>query len=86
LQLNIQNIMKRSDNLGRDKKLHFLVGALIALIGGVVISPLTGFILASIAGVVKDVGYDLILDKGCFEVLDIVYTVLGGLLIYIILI
>lgn len=72
--------------MARDKKLHFLVGALIALVSGVVLSPLTGLILACIAGVIKDVGYDLILDRGCFEVLDITYTALGGLLVYLLLI
>lgn len=72
--------------MGRDKKLHFIVGALISLVGGLLISPVIGLVLSIIAGIYKDVVNDLILKRGQFEWLDILYTALGGILIYLFLI
>jgi hypothetical protein len=37
-----------------DKKLHFIAGALIAILGGVIIDPITGIGLAIAAGIVKE--------------------------------
>ena len=72
--------------MGEDKKLHFIVGALISLVGGFLISPQVGLILSIIAGLYKDVVNDLIFKRGQFEWLDILYTALGGILVYLFLI
>lgn len=67
----------------RDKKLHFYVGIIIAIIGSLLFNREIGLFLAVLAALFKDVGHDLILGKGTFELLDILFTVLGGLIIYI---
>jgi hypothetical protein len=41
-------------NVPFDKKLHFICGFLIALIGGLVTDPITGIGLAIAAGIVKE--------------------------------
>ena len=38
----------------KDKKLHFLAGLIIALLGGVIIGPITGIGFAIAAGIVKE--------------------------------
>ena len=70
--------------IAKDKKLHFIVGLVIGLIGGYFISPKFGLMLAMIAGILKEVR-DKLSGRGTCELLDCVYTICGGLLAYIIL-
>ncbi len=59
-----------------DKKLYFLAGFLIALIGGILADPITGVGLAIVAGIAKEC-YDDYHDKK-IEVWDAVFTWVGG--------
>jgi len=68
-----------------DKVYHLVAGFVIsALIG--LINPITGLIASVIVGVGKEVIYDKLMKKGCFEVLDFVVTCIGGVIGYLILI
>lgn len=40
--------------ISKDKKLHFLAGLIIALLGVVIIDPITGIGFAIAAGIVKE--------------------------------
>ena len=60
----------------QDKILHFLAGLLIAILGGVIIDPITGIGLAIAAGIAKEC-YDDYHDKK-IEVWDAVATAIGG--------
>jgi len=62
-----------------DKKLHLGAGFIIALVTGIILTPLFGLLLAVGTGVGKEV-YDRLSGKGTPEIMDIVYTVAGGLL------
>jgi len=64
---------------GIDKIYHLVAGFLIALIFGF-INPVLGLALAIIAGLFKDVVWDKLLKKGTFEVLDIFFTGVGGVI------
>lgn len=68
-----------------DKLYHFIAGFVIAIVFGL-ISPITGLITSVIVGAGKEVIYDKIMKKGCFEVLDFVATCIGGVIGYLILI
>ena len=63
----------------KDKLYHFVAGFLIALIFGL-INPVFGLGMAVLAGVLKDVVRDKLLKKGTFEVLDIFFTGVGGII------
>ena len=41
-------------NIPSDKKLHFICGLAVAILGGVIIDPITGIGLAIAAGIVKE--------------------------------
>ena len=43
--------------IAHDKKLHFIVGAVICLVVGLAVIPVVGFIVAAIVGMVKEL-YD----------------------------
>ena len=64
---------------GIDKIYHFIAGFLIALIFGL-INPVFGLGMAVLAGLFKDVIWDKFLKKGTFEVLDIFFTGVGGVI------
>ena len=70
----LQNFMP---NVPYDKKLHFIAGFLIALIGGILTDPITGVGFAIGAGVMKEC-YDSYND-GKFDPVDMVVTWVGGL-------
>ena len=63
----------------RDKLLHLIAGFAIALLFGM-INPFLGLALAIIAGAAKEIVWDLYLGKGTYEVMDFVWTLIGGLL------
>lgn len=67
-----------------DKLYHFVAGFLISLIIGL-ISPISGLITSVIIGAGKEVVWDKLMKKGCFEVLDFVATCVGGVVGYLIL-
>jgi len=60
------------------KKLHFLCGFLIALIGGIITDPITGIGLAIAAGIAKEC-YDDWNKDGSFDIVDMIATWIGGL-------
>ena len=64
---------------GIDKIYHLVAGFIISLIFGL-INPVLGLALAIIAGLFKDVVWDKFLKKGTFEVLDIFFTGIGGII------
>lgn len=61
----------------KDKLYHLIAGFVIAISIGL-FSPILGLVIAVLAGIVKDVVWDLYLKKGTFEVLDIFATVVGA--------
>lgn len=63
----------------KDKLYHLIAGFAIALIFGL-FNPILGLVVAVLAGIVKDVVWDLFLKKGKFEVLDIFATVIGAIM------
>lgn len=63
-------------NVPFDKKLHFLAGALIAILGGVIIDPITGLGFAIAAGIGKECYDDY--DYGVFDWRDMIVTWIGG--------
>jgi hypothetical protein len=63
----------------KDKLYHFIAGFIIAFIFGL-ITPVLGLGMAVLAGLLKDVVWDKLLKKGTFEVLDIFFTGVGGLI------
>lgn len=67
----------------RDKQLHFVVGAGIALVAGLFLGPIFGFILAFGAAILKE-WYDAMTD-GTFDDVDMVVTAVGGLIVSFIL-
>jgi len=68
-----------------DKLYHLIAGFVISVFFGL-ISPITGLITAVIIGAAKEVIYDKLMKRGCFEVLDFVATVIGGVIGYLIMI
>ncbi len=62
--------------IAKDKKLHFLVGFLIAL--------LVNIYAVIVIGALKEI-YDKVSKKGTPELLDFIYTVVGGLMAYLLL-
>ena len=65
--------------LKKDKLYHFIAGFFLALIFGL-INPVLGLGMAVLAGILKDVVWDKFLKKGTFEVLDIFFTGVGGVI------
>ena len=63
---------------GIDKIYHLVAGFLIALIFGL-INPVFGLALAIIAGVGKEI-YDKKIKKSVIDPLDVIATVVGGVL------
>jgi len=70
--------------MARDKKLHFIAGFIIALIGSFIFKgftpfyPLIGFALGVIAGAAKELIWDYTLDKGTPEMQDFFATAGGS--------
>lgn len=65
--------------MAKDKLYHLIAGFAIALIFGL-FNPIAGLVIAISAGVAKDVVWDLYLKRGTFEVLDIFFTGVGGVI------
>lgn len=66
-----------------DKRLHFAAGVIIAVFFGAIIAPAAGFVLAFIAGILKE-----LLDEASYsgyDWKDMVVTWLGGLSGFIIM-
>ena len=62
-----------------DKLYHLIAGFAISLIFGL-ISPFIGLVTSIVVGAGKEVIYDKLLKKGCFEILDFIATFIGGLI------
>ena len=63
---------------GIDKIYHLVAGLIISLIFGL-INPVLGLALAIIAGVGKEI-YDKKIKKSVIDPLDVIATVVGGIL------
>lgn len=63
--------------MAKDKLMHLIAGFIISLIIGI-INPVLGLVTATLIGAGKEVVYDKILKKGCFEVADFFATFIGG--------
>ena len=70
-------------NIARDKKLHIIVGFLIAGTGAVMGYAEIGFILSVWAGLVKEFYDWLHPETHTADVLDFVATALGGSVAYL---
>lgn len=68
----------------KDKLLHLIAGFVIAIVFGM-INPFLGLSLAVIAGAAKEIVWDLYLGKGTYEVMDFVWTFIGGSIGFIIM-
>ena len=71
-------------SIPKDKLLHFIAGMLIAMIVSLFTTSLMvviGIVVG--AGVAKEVIWDAFIMKGYISLLDILATVLGGLIIII---
>ena len=73
--LNFKKINKMK---GIDKIYHLVAGFIISLIFGL-INPVLGLALAIIAGVGKEI-YDKKIKKSVIDPLDVISTVVGGIL------
>jgi hypothetical protein len=63
----------------KDKKLHVALGAIVAFAAGLwTHDPMTGFLVGISAGLVKDIVWDSLLEKGEFDALDIAWTIIGS--------
>lgn len=62
-----------------DKMLHFIAGLLIALLFGWLVYPAFGFFMAVLIGGLKEMVWDILLDRGTPEMRDFVATAQGGL-------
>jgi hypothetical protein len=63
----------------KDKLYHLIAGFAISISIGL-FSPILGLAVAVLAGIAKDVVYDLLLKKGTFELLDILATTVGAVI------
>jgi len=62
-----------------DKQQHFIAGLLIALLFGWLVYPAFGFFMAVLIGGLKEMLWDLCLDRGTPDMRDFVATAKGGL-------
>jgi hypothetical protein len=62
-----------------DKALHFMAGLLIAILFGWLTYPLFGFFMSVLIGGLKEMVWDILLDKGTPEMRDFVATAQGGI-------
>jgi hypothetical protein len=62
-----------------DKLLHFIAGLIIALLFGWLVYPAFGFFMSVLIGGLKEMVWDLCLDRGTPEMRDFVATAQGGL-------
>lgn len=61
-----------------DKLKHLIAGYLITLVALIFIPPVWAYALGCMAGIAKDVIWDLMLKRGCFEWADILITCVGA--------
>jgi hypothetical protein len=61
------------------KQQHFVAGLLIALLFGWLVYPAFGFFIAVLIGGLKEMVWDILLDRGTPEMRDFVATSQGGL-------
>lgn len=64
-----------------DKALHFIVGVLLACVLVYFLSPVYVILVSLIVGVLKEIIWDIMLNKGSPEIIDVVYQIAGTLLI-----
>ena len=62
---------------GVDKNKHFAGGLVIALVGGMVFSPVVGLVAGAVVAGIKEI-YDAVSEKGTPSLQDFVVTVLGS--------
>ena len=74
----LPNFKKINKMKGIDKIYHLVSGFIIGLIFGL-INPVLGLALAIIAGIGKEI-YDKKIKKSVIDPLDVIATVLGGIL------
>jgi len=65
--------------LARDKVLHIKYGFVISLIVGAVFTPIVGFCIGTLIGILKEIIWDYFMKKGTPEVMDAVATSAGSL-------
>lgn len=72
--------------IGTDKLLHFLVGAIVGLLGLHFFGNVIGILAPAIfIGTLKE-AYDFFTKKGTHELLDVIATVTGGAMVLLLLI
>jgi hypothetical protein len=63
-----------------DKQQHFIAGLLLSLLFGWLVYPAFGFFIAVLIGGLKEMVWDILLDRGTPEMRDFVATAQGGLI------
>lgn len=63
-----------------DKTLHMIAGLIIALLFGWLVYPVFGFFMSVLMGGLKEMVWDILLDRGTSEMRDFVATAQGGLI------
>ena len=69
--------------LDYDKLLHLIAGIYICMFFSILISNIVGLIMVIIIGVGKELIWDNLMKKGTPEILDAVWTVVGGLSVFV---
>lgn len=69
----------------RDKSLHLLAGLALSIAAGLFTCPAVGLAMSVVAGVMKELVWDRAWRRGTPEWLDMVATVAGGVVGYLIL-
>ena len=68
----------------KDKILHFIAGTYIFMISAIFVNLWMSLLIVAIIGAFKEWVYDKALNKGTPEVLDFLFTLLGGVLTFVI--
>lgn len=70
-------------NIPQDKLLHFFYGAWISFIS-LLLLGLLGLLIPVIVAAGKEIIYDKIMNKGAFEIVDFIYTVVPTIMLYLV--
>ena len=68
--------------IAQDKANHFIYGCIICFLSGLVFNPINSILITFLIALSKEI-YDKLSKKGTPEILDIIYTIIGGLIIFL---
>ena len=70
----------------KDKLLHFIAGTYIFMLSAIFVNLWVALLIVVVIGALKELVYDKALKKGTPEVLDFLFTFLGGMFTFLIFI